>query len=58
MRLALLLALVAARAAAEPQLNGFVTYGRGELEGTVTARDGARDRSKHPMRSAVLWTYE
>ena len=40
MRLALLLALVAAPAAAEPRLNGFVTYGRGELRGTVTARDG------------------
>jgi hypothetical protein len=41
MRLALLLAVVVASgAAAEPQLNGFVTYGRGELRGSVTNRDG------------------
>jgi hypothetical protein len=35
MRLALLLALVAAPAAADPRLNGFVTRGNGELRGTV-----------------------
>ncbi len=39
MRLALLLALLASPAAADPRLDGFVIRGKGELRGTVT-RDG------------------
>ena len=47
MRLALVLALVATPAAADPHLDGFVTFGRGELRGTVTTRDGKPAAGEH-----------